>query len=326
MTVRRYAGGLVLLGLVVSVTSLGAASLGRAGSVPNDKNFAFSVQPQFVTAGKKGFAKGTFQAASGSGTGSATQVVMTFDLPSGFAPAAGTSSGCSPGTEPDNIYSCAIGTVRAGQVVTRFVAFIAPSNPSLSDFSGCVTFDNGSGGAGGGGSHQTCDSPGNTKSGQITVVAAGDKSHGGGCDGSASTASVSADNLQNSALSGAVASPSANVPCPWVVVGVASPSVSNALTQISFTGFPKTDVAAKWTIDFYSLPAPFSHLELLLDKDYTEGGSFAFDPPLPACTGPNNNTLGPGQGECQSLVKVNNGARATLWLKGTGADPGAGLG
>jgi hypothetical protein len=104
-----------------------------------------------------------------------------------------------------------------------------------------------------------------------------------------------------------------------------NPSVSNALTQISFTGFPKTDVAAKWTIDFYTLPAPFSQLALLLDKDYTEGGSFVSDPPLANCAGPNN-TLGPGQVECQSLVKVKQGAQAILWLKGTGADPGAGLG
>jgi hypothetical protein len=326
MTVRRYAGGLALLGLIVAITLLGSASLGRAGSVPNANNFVFSVQPQFVTAGKRGFAKGTFTAASGSGTGSATQVVMTIDLPTGFAPAAGTSSGCSGPTQPDNIYSCAIGTVRAGEAVTRFVAFVAPSAPNLyTGFSGCVTFDNGSGGAGGGGGNQTCDT--NKKFGQTTVVASGDTRHAGSCDdGSASTASVSADNLQNSALSGVIASSSANVPCPWVVVGVASnPSVSNALTQISFTGFPKTDVAAKWTIDFYTLPAPFSQLALLLDKDYTEGGSFVSDPPLANCAGPNN-TLGPGQVECQSLVKVKQGAQAILWLKGTGADPGAGLG
>lgn len=318
---------LVLLGLIVSVTLFGAVSLGRAGSGPSPSEFAFSVQPQFVTAGAKGFVMGKFIAASGAGTGSATHVAMTFDLPTGFTPAAGTSSGCSgPDNPSTNVYTCTIGTVHAGQVVKRFVAFIAPSAPGLNtNFSGCVSFDNGSGGAGGGGSANTCSA--NTKPGQTTVVAVGDTQHAGTCSGAASTPPISADDVQSSAVEGAAASSSLGLPCTWVFVGeAAAPEGQGVLSQVSFTGFPQTTAAAKWIIDFYSLPAPFSQLDVLFDLDYTAGSSVFSPDALPACDGANN-TLGSGQIRClQSFVKVKKGAQAIILLLGTGGDPGAGLG
>lgn len=323
----RLVASFGLVGLMVSVMLFGAASLGRAGSGPIPSEFEFSVQPQFVTAGATGFVMGKFIAASGAGTGTASHVAMTFDLPTGFTPATGTSSGCSgPDSASTNVYTCNIGTVHAGQVVKRFVAFTAPSTLGLNTgFSGCVSFDNGSGGAGGGGGVNTCSA--NTEPGQITVVAVGDTQHAGTCTGAASTPAVTAADLQSSAVTGASASSSLGLPCTWVFVGEAdAPPGQGVLSQVSFTGFPQTNAAATWIIEFYSLPAPFSQLDVLFDLDYTAGSALFSPDALPACTGANN-TLGSTQSRClQSFVKVKKGARAIILLLGTGGDPGAGLG
>ena len=337
MGARKSAAVFVLLGFIVSVMLFGSVSLGRAGSGPNPSEFAFSVQPQFVTAGQKGFVMGKFVAASGAGTGTATHVAMTFDLPAGFTPATGTSSGCiGPDNASTNVYTCNIGNVQAGQVVKRFVAFLAPSTLGLNTgFSGCVSFDNGSGGAGGGGGTNTCSA--NTKPGQTTVVAVGDNQHAGTCTGAtggASTPAISDTDPQSSSVSNATASPSLGLPCTWVFVGEANPNAgdNDVLSQISFTGFPQTTGPATWIINFFSLPAPFSQLEVLFDPGYNEGANFE-PASLPTCNGPIVDglpTLGPTQtalGRClQSFVKVKKGAQARILLFGTGGDPGAGLG
>jgi hypothetical protein len=302
------------------MAALAVVSGGRAGSASS--TFDLFVQPQYLTAGAQGFAKGEFTAASGPGTGTATHVVMTLDLP--VALLSPTSSNCSRSTSSPagfNRFRCDIGTVKAGMTATRFVRFTAPSTATTYTVNGSVTFDNGSGGAPGGGSVNTTL----TKTGQTTVFAATDTTRAGNCTGSASTPSVSFHDAQSTSISGAVASSSLGLPCTWVFVGEdPAPSGSGILSLISFFGLPPTDSPATVVIDFFSLPGPFASLTLFYLPNYPNGPNPLAKVLWPACVG---GALPPNETACLlSLEQVGAGARATILALGTGGDPGSGFG
>src|SRR3972149_6722747 len=84
-----FVSALVLGGCL---TTLAVVSGGRAGSVSS--TFDVFVQPPYLTAGAQGFVKSEITAASGPGSGTATHVVMTLDLPVALLNPA--SSNCSP--------------------------------------------------------------------------------------------------------------------------------------------------------------------------------------------------------------------------------------
>jgi len=333
MGARKSAVVLVLLGLIVSVTLFGVTSLGRAGSVTPPDNFEFSVQPQIVTEGATGFVMGKFTAASGSGTGSATHVAMTFDLPgvptgpnAQFTPAAGISSGCS-GPATGNIYTCVIGTVNAGQVVKRFLAFNAPDyiaptgppppDPNVYEFKGCVSFDNGSGGAGGGGGTNACDN----NFAEITVVDTGDTRRAGNClslGGNVFTPPVSSANPVSTHMSFGPAD--FFLPCTWASVGE-DPHAGFTIPEISFVSAPVFADLATLKISIYQLP--LSKIGTLTEfPNYPDlSGSL----PVLACPSPTS--LPAGRDSCElPRSKSGNVTLLTLLFSGTGSDPGYGGG
>ena len=314
---RRSMATVVLAGFVAA---LAVVSGGRAGSV-SSSTFDVFVQPQYLTAGAQGFVKGEFTAASGPGSGTATHVVMTFDLP--VALLNPTSSGCSPSASSPagfNRFTCDIGTVKAGKTATRFVTFTAPSTAATYTANGTVNFDNGSSGAGGGGGQNTSL----TKSGQATVVAAASTTRAGNCTGSASTPPASFHDTQSTSVSGATASSSLGLPCTWVFVGEDPAGGSGLLTPISFVGLPLTTSPATVVITFFSLPVPFSQFDIFYLPNYPDGPNPLDSVLLAACVG---GALPPNATAClQSLVPLGTGAQATILLKGTGGDPGFGAG
>jgi len=299
--------------------SLAVVSGGRAGSAGS--TFDVFVQPPILTAGAQGFVKGEFTAASGPGSGTATHVVMTLDLP--VALLNPTSSNCSPSASPPagfNRFTCDIGTVKAGKTATRFVRFTAPSTAATYTANGTVTFDNGSTGASGGGSKNTTL----TESGQTTVVASTDTTRAGNCTGSASTPAASPHDLQSTSVTGATAASSSGLPCTWVFVGEDPAGGSGLLTPISFVGLPLTTSPATVVITFFSLPVPFSMFDLFYLPNYPNGPNPLASVLLPACVG---GALPPNETSCLlSLVPLGTGAQATILLQGTDGDPGYGGG
>jgi len=307
--------------LVGCMAALAVVSGGRAGSASS--TFDLFVQPQYLTAGAQGFAKGEFTAASGPGTGTATHVVMTLDLP--VALLSPTSSNCSPSTSPPagfKRFTCDIGTVKAGKTATRFVTFTAPATAETYTVNGSVTFDNGSGGAPGGGSQNTTLN----ESGQTTVFAATDTTRAGNCTGSASTPPASFHDTQSTSISGATAAASLGLPCTWVFVGEnTAPSGSGILTSISFVGLPLTTSPATVVITFFSLPVPFADFKILFLPNYSPSNpDLTGKVVLPTCTA---SPVPPALSCLQSLVPFGAaGAQATILLQGIGGDPGYGGG
>jgi len=312
-----FVSALVLGGCL---TTLAVVSGGRAGSVGS--TFDVFVQPPILTAGAEGYVKGEFTAASGPGSGTATHVVMTLDLPDALLNPA--SSNCSPSASPPagfNRFTCDIGTVKAGKTATRFVTFTAPSTPAMYTANGSVTFDQGSGGAPGPGSQNMTL----TQSGQTTVVAAGDTTRAGNCTGSASTPPASHHDPQSTSVSGATAASSLDLPCTWVYVGEdPAPSGSGILTAISFVGLPLTGSPATVVVTFDSLPVPFADFELFYLPEYSPANPVLTGQVLlPTCTA---SPVPPALSCLQSLVPFGTGAQATILLLGTDGDPGYGGG
>ena len=305
---------LVLAGGALALAVVGA---GRAGS--GGDSFDVLVQPSILTAGQQGFVKGEYSAASGPGSGTATKVVMTLDLPVTLLSPA--SSNCSPSTPAPagfNRFRCDIGNVKAGKSATRFVRFTAPSTPASYTANGSVTFDNGTSGAGGGGMNTLADT------GQTAVFAATDTSRAGSCTGSASTPPTGGHDLQRTSISGATAAPSLGLPCTWVFVGEDPAGASGLLTSISFAGLPLTNTPATVVIDFSSLSAPLSTMQVYSLPNYPDGPNPLTKVVLPACV---SGSLPAGQTTCLlSLVPVGAGARAEILVKGLDGDPGWGMG
>src|ERR671930_1506192 len=167
--------------LACCAAALAVVSAVRAGGVVTGAKFDLFVQPTVLSTSGTGFAKGVFTPPSGSGTGSATHVVITFHVPSALLNPTGTTSDCSTAAGTgENVVTCNVGTVNAGQTVRRFVTFTAPStvtsppNPDTFSVTANVAWDNGASGTGGGGVNSL---PPDTAS--TTVFAANDARQSG---------------------------------------------------------------------------------------------------------------------------------------------------
>lgn len=323
-----------MLGSVAA--ALAVASGGFAGSGPPiNSNFEFSAQPRYLTGSGGGLDAGKFTAASGSG--SATHVAISFDVPSVFTVSVPTNCSGPPAASPSvpagfTRYTCQHGTVNAGNTVTQFLRFTAPAAGTSAvtyTFFGFVTYDKGNGGAGGGGSVNTLPTAG-PATGLVTVVSTSEKNSAGSCTpgaGSASTPTVSASDPMQTSVSG-----SSTLPCTWAFVGEAGAGSSGLLSPISFVGFPQTadGSPATWTFEVYSLPAPFKQLTVYFLGKYSPDNQDVTKVPMVACE---DEELPVGVFEIPSLqeaclvsfVKKGNGARVTMLFDG-GGDPGAGLG
>ena len=349
MKLRHGAFGRSIVGVFIlgscAALLLAVVSSGLAGNKPGAEAFTHFVEPQFLTDDKTGVAIAAFQAASGKGQGSATNVRITFNLPPGFQGGlTGTSSGCTLTDAVENVWTCTIGTVNAGNKVKRFLVFTdgtAPVSETAYPIIGCVFFDGGNSGAPGGGGTDPIPCVTDTTT-VVTPSSAVGQTRAGDCQ--AGTANVftpladSTTNLVSNTVQGTAAS-STGLPCVWAFVGENIDTNENELTipQISFMGFPQTDATSPvlWITDLYSRPSgPFENLDILVDMNYTaDSTSFngteppACDPPAPPSTDPLDSTLPEGQVVCLiDLVKVGGGARARLLIMGTGGDPGNGWG
>ena len=304
--------------------ALVVASGGLAGS-STQSSFDVFVQPSALTTSGAGFAKGVFTSASGSGTGSATHVAITFHVPSALGNPTGTASGCSTvAGVGENVVTCVVGTVNAGQTVQRFVTFtapaslVAPPTPDTYSITASVSWDNGSGGAGGGGGVNSLG----PKTGQTTVYQTNDSRHAGNCffsrTGTVATGAVSdSDNQSTSAQVGSAAS-SLGLPCTFADVGE-DPAPPGFDTQISHDTLPQLGAPAKVTLTLYSLPVPFSQFKWLFSADYPAT--------LPSQTIPNcvNGQLPANAIVC--LLSSSNKGKGGSWTflqLGTGTDPAFG--
>jgi hypothetical protein len=324
---RRRSLRLSLAGALVLVCAAALAFVSgiRAGSAENSA-FVALVQPTLVEVGGQGFVLGKFTAASGSGTGSATHVVIKIDVPIALLNPTATSPTCSgpavvtiDGSQY-NEFSCDEGTVHAGAVVRRYVRFTAPSALGTYVATGSASFDSGSGGAGGGGGINTISAQNPASERQTTVVATTDSRRAGGCftsgTGTTQTEPVSADDPQQTAITFTSALAGEGAPCVWGFVQ--EDDVAGFLTQISAVA---VDANAVVTIHFHSLPVPFSKFKVLFLPNYPLSTA---SEPLAPCAG---GQLAEGQLACLlNLQKVGKGARATALQRGTGLDPGYGGG
>jgi hypothetical protein len=326
---RRRSFRFFLAGTFVLACCAGAlavVSLGRAGSTTGS-TFDLSVQPTVLSTSGTGFAKGVFTAASGSGTGSATHVVITFHVDSALSNPTGTTSDCATAAGTgENVVTCNVGTVNAGQTVRRFVTFTAPSSlvspptPDTYSVRASVSWDNGSGGAGGGGGINSLP----PKTASTNVFAANDSSHAGNCflagKGTVNTPPVSdSDNQSTSAQIGAAA-PSLGLPCPFAEVGE-DPAPPGFVTAISHDTIPQLSQPATITLSLEKMPAgnPFSQFTWLFSPNYPAQ--------LPSQTIPNcvNGKLPANAIVCLlSKTKMGNGGSWTFLQLGTGSDPSFG--
>jgi hypothetical protein len=158
----------------------------------------FSAQPRFVDGGSSVLLAGKFQPPSGSGFGAATHVAFSFDAPTVFVPVSlpaacsGTPNATYPVPSGSTRYTCQRGTVNAGQLAAEFLRFTAPAAqiPNVDyTFRGYVTFDHGSGGAGGGGSVNALPQAG-PATGLVTVVEEGHTARDGECKPGTATAAT----------------------------------------------------------------------------------------------------------------------------------------
>jgi hypothetical protein len=265
-----------------------------------------------------------FTAASGSGTGSATHVIITFHVPAALSNPSGTSRDCSVAAgSGENAVTCNIGTVNAGQTVKRFVTFTAPSSvvsPQGDPYSitASVQWDNGSSGAGGGGGISSIG----PKTASTTVYSATDLRHAGNCflsgSGTVSTPPVSSKDNQATSAQVGPAAPFLGLPCPFAEVGE-DPAPSGFDTDISHDTIPPLSQPAKITLTLNSLPVKFEDFSWLFSPDYPAS--------LPSQTIADcvNGQLPANAIVCLlSKKKIGNGGTWTFLQLGTGGDPGFG--
>ena len=337
LSVQRHSIRVTILGLIVlgvSAAALAIVAGSRAGSVGGE--FTVDVLPPEVTVDATGLVVARFTAASGPGTGSATQVAITLDLPgdgatTGFINPV-PSAGCSgPTPSPDhpgyNRFVCTIGTVNAGETVKRFVTFRAPPfqappvsgpDPNVYVAYGFVTFDTGNSGAPGGGSSVRTEDDG-----QTTVAATTNNARAGKCSSgtppfNVSTSPVSASDRQATALS--FGNAAFSLPCTWASLGEDS-APGFKIPFISFVNAPVFSSLATLQISIYQLPP--SQIGTLLEfPNYP-----ALDGALPVLLCPSPTTLPPGRDACElPRTKKGNVTFLNLLFAGTGGDPGFGGG
>ena len=303
--------------------ALVVASGGLAGS-STQSSFDLSVNPSVLSTSGSGFAKGTFTAASGSGTGSATHVVITFHVPSALQNPVGTTSDCATTAGiGENVVTCTVGTVNAGATIKRFVTFTAPATltspptPDVYTITAGVSWDNGASGTGGGGINSLPP-----KSGSTTVYAATDQRHAGNCffsgTNTVQTPGVTDTDNQSTSVQVGSAAPGLGLPCTFADVGE-DPAPPGFDTQISHDTLPQLSQPATVTLSLYSLPVPFSQFKWLFSADYP---ATLPSQTIPSCV---NNQLPKNAIVC--LLSSSNKGKGASWTflqLGTGTDPAYG--
>jgi hypothetical protein len=318
---RRLVAVVVLtIGVAIA---LAVASGGRAGSVAPGTLKA-AVEPQFLTAGEDGVTFGKFMAPSGAGTGSATNSSMIFDVDNGLLEqnspvCVRAASSPTPGFTR---WTCALGTINAGQSAGAFVNFRGPAflpSPATNIYTvkAFFTADTGKSTKGGGGQNST---PVVVDTTQIVDVPNGRRA--GNCTG---TAATPAGDPQFTTLTGIPAASIAT--CPWVFVGEDdAPAGSEIRSQISFWGFPLTEPGhpARWVMDGDLPSGPFNKLTLYYLANYSPDNPDTGKVPFPACV--NGAIVAPATACYDTFTKVGSRFHAEGFVNGTGGDPGAGVG
>jgi hypothetical protein len=317
---------LALSAVIGGAALLAMVSLGRAGN--SGASFAVAAGPSRISAGAEGFVIATFTPDSGSGTGSATHVVLTIDVPLGFAsPHAEDCSG-PVNTGNANRFTCTLKNVHKGDTVSRFVTFTAASvtQPTTYTISGTAKFDVPSGKHGNGHGNTL------TATSAATAYAANDPNHQGKCvdleGGSTATVGGSATVHNQKATSAdfGAADPSLDLPCTPAAGGV-DPDVSlpHFTSGVWFVSLPQLggDGIGRATLTFYKLPhgtswKTFQVFEILgYPGDLTVSSN-----PVPPCAW--GGSLPSGQTSCvysRSSFGYG-GVKLVLLVRGSGTDPG----
>jgi hypothetical protein len=331
---RRSSFRLSIASLLVlggCAAALAIVSGSKAGASTNSKLQLF-VHPPTLSVDGTGFVKAAFTAASGSGTGAATHVVITVVLPSVLTfDQTHSSTGCSAdSTTTANDIVCIVGTVNPGETANRFVTFTAPhiaGGPYT--ITASATQDNGNGGNGGGtGSSNTpivpnpLDPPA-----QVTVVAGDNPDNAGNClfnpgnvHTPAPTASTNAQTNQSTGADVGTVASALGIPCAYADVGEDAPP-AGFVTAISHDNIAQLTGPTTITITLASLPVPFSQIVWHFFPSYVSPTNLGPSVTISPCVG---NTV-PPEGVC-SLPPSKSG-RGGVWQflqRATGSDPGFG--
>lgn len=320
MSRRLVSGALAAASLAAGALYLVAGGSAGTGSV----EFKVVAGPTQLTSGQQGLVFARFSPTKSSG--SATHTMLTFSFPAASvagAPAAdaATSPDCAAAVlsadQSTWTVTCTIGTVNPGEVVKRFVEYVAGSTTGPAGISAAIDFDSGSSTAKGGGKS---DVPPPASAG-VTIVdgnaADGLCSSGGG---NVHTSAVSTTVLQQTALSFGDANAALTLPCSWGTVGVINgQSGPNGAPQISSVGGPVFDTPATLQLVFSSLPVPLNKFVLKENEAFDPNNPTAGWTKVPSC--PTPTTLPDGADAC--LVGYDKGKVivATLLYRGTGGDP-----
>jgi hypothetical protein len=312
--------------------ALAFVSTSNAGST--GATLKFFAHPQALGVNGTGFVKAAYTAASGSGTGSATHVVITVTLPTGLVfDASHSSTGCSiaDAVNHPNDVVCNVGTVNAGTTATRFVTFTATTAGSKT-INGNATQDNGTGGSGGGGGSVNTPIFADP-AGQLTVYPSTDTSNNGNCffnGGSVQTPNPTGSDIQSTGASVGKPDPSLGIPCAYADVG------ETAITNFADKGFNVPAIShdniailtgpATITIKLDPLPVSFNKIVWRYFP--------TFDPASPPTNVSQGTIIGPCTNDgklptdkdvCLLLqVKSGNSGTWTFLQNGTGSDPGYG--
>src|SRR5262249_9950462 len=182
MSRRRLAIGLVCVPIAASAV-LFLAGIGNAGT--NNTVFQGFALPSTLHINTQGLAVAKFQPDPSSGAATHTVIKFVFGAAtSGVAPDPVTSPDCT--LTSVNVVSCSIGTVNPGQLVRRYVTSNAGKTTETASFTVSITYDNGSGGAKGGGSKGNLPDP-QTKT--VTLVDGTSDAKGQSQDGACVSAS-----------------------------------------------------------------------------------------------------------------------------------------
>ena len=319
---------LIVGGCAAALAFVTASNAGSTGA-----DLQLFPQPSVVTVNGTGFIKASFKAASGAQTGSATHVMITVSLASGLVfDQADSSANCAiadPLGHPNDVV-CSINSVSPGETVNRYVVFTAPSATGNYVTNGSVIWDNGSGGAGGGGAVNTpqpADGPATT-----IVSGTADPNAGGGCffKGGGNTHSGPANKNDNQSTSADVGTvdPTLGIPCAYADVGEdgqGAPVGHGFVTAISHDNIAKLTGPATITITLYSLPVPFPRIVWHYIADYTSVSALNDISTYPTIAPCQSGKL-PANAPVCLLSKSNQGQGATwTFLQiATGSDPGFG--
>jgi hypothetical protein len=321
-----------LLVLGGCAAALAIVSGSKAGAGTNS-TLRLAAHPPTLSVDGTGFAKAAFTAASGSGTGAATHVVITVVLPSVLTfDQTHSSTGCSAdSTTTANDVVCTVGTVNPGETANRFVTFTAPHNAGGPfTITASATQDNGNGGNGGGGGSSNTPIVPNPLDppAQVTVVAADNPDNAGNClfnpdnvHTPAPTASTNTQTNQSTRADVGTLLSALGIPCAYADVGEdAAPA--GFVTAISHNNIAQLTAPAKITITLASLPAPFSQIVWRFFPSYVSPTNLGPAVTISPCV---NNALPAGKDVC-SLPPDKTG-RGGVWQflqRATGSDPGYG--